>query len=85
MHTILVILGGLLLLVLFLLVGPRLGLPIQDAAKVFIPVWFAAAAINLWVGVKQAGYSFADEAPIFAIVFAIPAAVGFLVWWKLTR
>jgi hypothetical protein len=85
MHTILVILGGLVLLGLFLLLGPRLaGLPTADAAKFFIPVWFVAAAFNLWVGVKRAGYSFADEAPIFAIVFAIPAAVGLLVW-KLAR
>jgi hypothetical protein len=85
MHTILVILGGLLLLGMFVLVGPRLGMPSADVAKFFVPVWFLIAAVNLWVGVKRAGYSFADEAPIFAIVFAIPAAVGLLLWWKMAR
>jgi hypothetical protein len=35
------------------------------------------------MGVKSAGYTLADEAPIFLLVFAIPAAVAVLVWWRL--
>lgn len=86
MHTILVILGGLVLLGLFLLVGHRLGGATTAAwaagAKYFIPIWFVAAAANLWVGVARAGYSVAEEAPIFLLIFVVPAALALLVWWK---
>jgi len=44
-----------------------------------------AAAVNMWIGVTRAGYSVAEEAPIFLIVFAVPAAVALLVAWALTR
>jgi hypothetical protein len=37
----------------------------------------------MYVGVKRAGYSVADEAPIFLLVFAIPAAVALFVWWRM--
>jgi hypothetical protein len=39
--------------------------------------------INLYVGVKSAGYTVREEFPIFLVVFAIPAAVALLAWWKL--
>jgi hypothetical protein len=52
------------------------------AARWFIPVWLAAAGINLWIGVAQAGYS-AEEAPIFLLVFGVPAAVAVFVAWRL--
>jgi len=39
----------------------------------------------MWVGVSKAGYSVAEEAPIFLIVFAVPAAVGLAVLWVLSR
>jgi hypothetical protein len=35
-----------------------------------------AAAINLWIGVSQAGYSFLEELPIFLVIFGIPAALA---------
>jgi len=52
------------------------------AALIFIPIWFGAALINLWIGVSRAGYSVAEELPIFLAVFAIPAVVALFVWWK---
>jgi hypothetical protein len=52
------------------------------AAKFFIPAWLAVALINMWIGVSRAGYSVADEFPIFLAIFAIPAAVAVFVWWK---
>ena len=36
----------------------------------------------MWVGVAKAGYSVAEEAPIFLVVFAVPAA-GPLGWQML--
>jgi hypothetical protein len=81
MHTIMVVLGGFLLLVICLLVG-RLMKTMAIAALIFIPIWFGAALINLWIGVSRAGYSVAEELPIFLAVFAIPAVVAVFIWWK---
>jgi len=85
MRTLMVILGGLVLLILFALMGRSLGgdsVGLARAATYFIPVWLLLSAINLWIGVKSAGYSLAEEAPIFAIIFAVPAAVAIFLWWK---
>jgi hypothetical protein len=75
-HTIKVILGGLVLLVLCVLIGRANG------AKLFIPLWLVGAGVNMWIGVTRAGYSVAEEAPIFLLVFAVPAAVALLVLWR---
>jgi hypothetical protein len=85
-----VIAGGLVLLGLFLLAGRLLGAgaPVAGmatAARWFIPVWLIGAVINMWIGVARAGYSVAEEAPIFAVVFAVPAVVALLVAWGLSR
>jgi hypothetical protein len=81
MHTLKIIAGGFLLLGAFLLVGRYLG-SMAAAAKYFIPVWLVVAAINLWLGVSRAGYSLRDEAPIFLLVFIVPAAAALLVLWR---
>ncbi|HEY7635594.1 MAG TPA: hypothetical protein VH763_08625 [Gemmatimonadales bacterium] len=75
------------LLALFVLAGRLLGAAapltgMATAARWFIPIWLLAAAINLWAGVALAGYTVAEEAPIFLVVFAVPAVVAlFLSWW----
>ena len=48
------------------------------ATNAFIGIWFVAAAVNLWIGVSQAGYSFKEELPIFSLIFLLPAAVAAL-------
>jgi hypothetical protein len=85
MHTVIVIAVGLGLLGLCALVGHVVGgaAGLARAAVAFLPLWFIGAAINLYRGVKRAGYSIKDEMPIFLLVFAVPAAVGLLIWWKL--
>jgi hypothetical protein len=85
-----VIAGGLVLLGLFLLAGRLLGAgaPVAGmatAARWFIPVWLIGAVINMWIGVARAGYSVAEEAPIFAVVFAVPAVVALLAAWGLSH
>ncbi|QCI63761.1 hypothetical protein [Phreatobacter stygius] len=86
MHTILVIGGGLVALALFVLVGRFFGGDasgaVGNAVKIFIPVWLVGALVNMWVGVSRAGYSVAEEAPIFAVVFALPVLAGLFIWWK---
>ncbi len=81
MHTIKVLAVGFVLLGVFVLLGRTLGNG-SKAALYFLPVWLAAAAINLWLGVTKAGYSVRDEAPIFLLIFAVPTVLALLVWWK---
>jgi hypothetical protein len=82
MHTIKVLAVGFVLLGLFVLIGRALGNG-SRAALYFLPVWLVGAALNLWYGVAKAGYSIADEFPIFLLIFAIPSSVALLIWWKL--
>jgi hypothetical protein len=85
MHTLLVILLGLGLLGLCAVVGRMLaGAPgVATAALVFLPLWLVGAATNMYIGVTRAGYSVAEETPIFVIVFAVPAAVALFAWMRL--
>jgi len=86
MRTVLIILGG------FVLWGICLGMAklisnfsassTTVATNAFIGVWFVVAAVNMWIGVSQAGYSFKEELPIFLIIFLLPAAVAAAVKWK---
>ena len=89
MRTLVIIIGGLVLLGCSLLAGRYVGdgAPgtIIVAAKAFLVVWFFLALYNLWMGVSGAGYSFAEELPIFLVIYAIPAVIASLVWWKLAR
>jgi hypothetical protein len=89
-HTLKVIAGGLGLLGLLVLAArfiyggaPAAGM--AAAARWFIPLWLVAAGINMYIGVARAGYSVAEEAPIFLLVFAVPAAVALLLAWGLSR
>lgn len=85
MHTLIVIVIGLALLGACSLAGHLMGGAegLHKALLVFLPLWFIGASINMYIGVKHAGYSVADEAPILLIVFAVPAAVALGLWWRL--
>lgn len=85
MRTLIIILGGLFLLGLSLLVSKLIGTGPQvmgTVARVFVPVWLASALLNMWIGVARAGYSVAEEFPIFLVIFLIPAAVAVFIAWK---
>jgi hypothetical protein len=85
MRTAIIIIGGFASLGLFALVGWWLGGGPQStttAAKLFIPAWLAVALINMWLGVSRAGYSVAEELPIFLVIFAIPVAAAAFIWWR---
>jgi len=85
MHTVIVVGGGFALLLACVLLGHAWGgMPgLVQGAKLFIPLWLLGAGINLWVGVHGAGYSVAEEFPIFLGIFAVPAVIAGLLWWKL--
>ena len=90
MHTIKVIAIGVALLVVCLVAGRMLGgggpaSGVILGAKLFLPLWFVGTSVNMWLGVSKAGYTVADEAPVFALVFAVPAGVAAVVWWLSAR
>lgn len=86
MRTLLILVGG------FVLWGACLGIArltaagsqsaLTTATLAFVGLWFALAALNLWVGVTRAGYAFTEELPIFLLIFLVPAAVAAVVRWK---
>jgi hypothetical protein len=88
-RTLAIIIGGLVLLGCSLLGGRYVGGgatgTVIMAAKGFLVVWFFLALYNLWAGVRGAGYSFAEELPIFLIIYIIPAGIAAFVWWKLAK
>ena len=75
MHTVIVIGIGLVVLAACLAVGWAVGgaSALPTAALVFLPVWLVGAGLNMAIGVKKAGYTVAEEAPVFLLVFAVPA------------
>jgi hypothetical protein len=85
MHTLIVMAIGLLVLGACLFTGHTVGgaAAMARAALYFLPLWLIGAGINMYVGVKSAGYAVSEEAPVFLIVFALPALVALAVWWKL--
>ena len=52
------------------------------ATVAFIVLWLALAAVNLIAGVTRAGYTVAEELPIFLLIFGVPVACMLLVRWK---
>ena len=87
MRTLIIILGGFVLLAGCILAARRFGagagVPVGSAIAIFIVIWFVVAAVNMWIGVARAGYSFREELPIFLLIFLLPAAVAVLVRWKI--
>ena len=86
MRTAIIIFGG------FVLWGACLGFAklfqsanpsaMTIATATFVALWFVVAAVNMWIGVTQAGYSFVDELPIFLLIFGLPAAAAVVLKWK---
>lgn len=87
MRTTVIILGGFVLLAACIVAARRLGGsaadPIRLATAIFIATWFVVAAINMWIGVARAGYSFREELPIFLLIFLLPAVAAVFIRWKL--
>lgn len=86
MRTGLFLLSGFLFVAAFLIVGKLFSTNYPAATTVatalFVVLWLAIAGVNMWLGVAKAGYSVADELPIFALIFALPAAAAVLARWK---
>ena len=86
MHTLKIVLAGVVLLGICMLVGRWIEgaahTAVSTAIKSFLVLWLIATLGNLWFGVSKAGYSVKDEAPVAVVVFGVPAILAALVWWK---
>lgn len=62
MRTIIIILAGFALLAgciaIARLIGTNSSASMGVAVRIFIAIWFVVAAVNMWIGVARAGYSF---------------------------
>ena len=86
MRTVLFLVSGFLLLGGFFVLGRLFSSNYPGAtlaaAIAYVALWFVIAGVNMWVGVARAGYSVAEELPIFLLIFALPAAVAVVLKWK---
>ncbi len=86
MRTALFLIAGILLLAAFLLLGRLFSAnypaAMVSATVVYVALWLLIAGANMWVGVAKAGYSAAEELPIFLLIFGLPAAVAIVLKWK---
>lgn len=88
MHVLLVMVGGLVLLGVFLLFGHLWSVgtsQLPTALLVFIATWLLVSVANMWVGVSRAGYAVREELPILLLVFAVPALLAGFLYWRLAR
>jgi hypothetical protein len=85
MHTVVVVGIGVLVLALCTGLGHALGgtAGAARAALYFLPLWLLGSGLNMFLGVRSAGYGVAEELPVLFIVFAIPAITAGIIWWKL--
>ncbi len=85
MHTTKVIGAGLGLLAFCLFVGRKANgrQGMATGAAVFLPLWVVGSGVNMYLGVKSAGYTVSDELPVTAGVFGGPALAAAGLWWKL--
>ena len=86
MRTALFLLAGFLLLAAALILGRQFvenyPAAMTIAIVVYVALWFVIAAFNMWTGVAKAGYSYAEELPVFALIFLVPALAGILMRWR---
>lgn len=85
-RTLVIIIVGLVLVAVFLAVGYLVkSIGVRRAAEDFVLVWFALAAGNMAVGIVDAGYSFAEELPVFLLIFAVPSVIAVAAWLLVRR
>lgn len=86
MRTSLFLLSGFLLLAASLILGRLFAAHHPGATTVatllFLLFWLALSVLNLWIGVSRAGYTVAEELPILALIFGLPAITALLLRWR---
>lgn len=79
MHTLMLVVGGLVALGIFVLAAKLLGQRVADGARVFVWPWLAAAVINMLIGMYWANMPLSVELPVLVVVFGVPAAAAWYV------
>ena len=79
MHTLTMVVGGLIALGIFILAAVLLKRSVADGARIFIWRWLAASLINMFVGVYWTNIPYSAEIPVLVVVFGVPAAVAWFV------
>ena len=86
MRTLIFIIGGFVLLAACLgaakLLSGGAAHGMRSATIAFVALWLVVAGANMWMGVARAGYSVAEELPIFLLIFGLPAIGAVLLKWK---
>lgn len=86
MRTLLFLLVGFLLLAACLVLGrlfsSNYAAATYAATLTFVVVWLVISIANLWVGVAKAGYTLAEEFPIFLFIFGVPTIAAILLKWR---
>jgi hypothetical protein len=86
MRTILFLVSGLLLMSSFLIVAKLFSEHLPSAPNwalaLGLGLWLAVTGVNMWIGVSKAGYSVAEELPILALLFLMPAVAAIVVRWR---
>lgn len=82
MRTLLIVAVGLALAFLALRFAPAQHRTLAAAA--FSLSWFVAAALNLRIGLSH-GYTLAQELPIHLVLYGVPTATAWGLWWWLRR
>jgi len=81
MHTAYLMEGSFALLVSCLLLRRAFGngsAGMVMGVKAFIALWLVGTGFNMRLGVRQGGYSVAEESPILLDTFALPAMIAAL-------
>jgi hypothetical protein len=86
MRTALFLVVGVLLLASCFLLGRLFSAHYPNAMYAatisFVATWLVISGANLWVGVAKAGYTVAEELPIFFLIFGVPAIVATVLKWR---
>lgn len=79
MHTLTLVVAGLLALGVFVMVASLFGRSAASGARTFILPWLIASLVNLYLGVVHAKVPLGVEIPVLAVVFGVPAGVAWFV------
>ena len=78
MRTVIIIAIGLALALVLFRLTPASHRAL--AAGAFTAVWLGVSAWNLRIGLSH-GYTLAQELPIHAVLFGVPVALAWGLWW----
>ncbi|GAA4555151.1 hypothetical protein [Planotetraspora kaengkrachanensis] len=77
--------GAILLLAGLLARRPSPARSAATAAAVHLPLWALLCLVNLVTGVRAAGYTVAEEVPLFLLNVAVPGIVAMAAWALVRR